>query len=355
MMFLFSKKAMACTMVLMTVILITTSVTNPVAGSSENEESLALTVLENVVGIDIEAYGISSFKASRGSLTQCCLTFASNKVEVLVQFIGGALAWCDIRALNGALMLKVRNHYVNELDAAKGLLERYQMHFNVPHCSKLMPLLDKIVALDENATVVTEGDVVLRVERKEEGVSFTWTPALNGTEVSRKRFSFFLGKNHIGFVDAWGITRIGSTEVNFSEKEAKNIALDLAEKWITKEGADLKIVRIETKFYFYNDVLTPRGGDPFTLYPSWRVTLYFDKTWKSCFAYGVAIWADTGEVRDADPQGFLGLSESQGPLLDAQTWIAVTMIPATLAIATIIYRKRSPRYMKTKRSSIHSP
>lgn len=355
MMFLFSKKAMACTLVLMTVILMTTSITNPVAGSSETEESLALTFLENVVGIDVKAYGISSFKVSRSSSTQCCLTFASNKIEVLVQFIGGALAWCDIRALDGALTLKAQDQYVNELNAAKGLLERYQTHFSVFHCGKLKSLLDKIVALDENELVVTEGDVVLRVEREEDGVSFVWTPELDGTEVSRKRFSFFLGKNHIGFVDAWGVTRIGSTEVKVSEKEAKNIALDLAEKWIKKEGADLKIVRIETKFYFYNDVLTPRGGDPFTLYPSWRVTLYFDKIWKSCFAYGVAIWADTGEVRDADPQGFLGVSESQGPLLDAQTWIAVMMIPATLAVATIIYRQRFPRYRKTKRVSNHSP
>lgn len=342
-MFLFNKKIVACAMILMTTLIFVTINIAPYAkGFSEPQEKiLATKFLKNVIGIDLEAYQISY------ASSKLVLTSESSRIEVLVQFVDDALIWCNLRVLEGRPILKAQYQYADKLNAVKGSLERYQTYFNVSYCSKLTLLLDKIATLDKDRLVKTE-NVTLDIKCEENYVSFTWNYRLNGIEASMRKVSFSFGKNYIGFVDTWHIARIGSTDLRVSEEEAKNVARGIAEKYIKDNDMGAKIVEIKTTLDFYNSEGTGRG-DRFILYPRWSVMLYFDKTYAGCFGYYVAIWADTGDVFHSDPQGFYSPIEPQEPLLDVQIWIAMMLVPATLAIATIIYRKRSPRYMKTKR------
>ena len=50
-----------------------------------------------------------------------------------------------------------------------------------------------------------------------------------------------------------------------------------------------------------------RGSDPLTLYPIWRVNVYFDRLYPgNIYGASVAMWADTGELCEIQPLYIMG-------------------------------------------------
>lgn len=346
-MFIARKKGAMYTAFLVVVLTLALNGFTPCSASFEIPDKIkTLTFLKNVVGIDMETYEILSFEAHSNEKsitghveTNLFFNFSSksaNKIQVLTQFIDGTLRWCSLRVLAGTPMLKMP--YANDLlNDAKVFLRRYSNHSNAVYCNKFTPLLDKISTLDRDQMVVGD-DVSLQVKVEENYANFEWNYRVNGIDAPNKKVSLSFENGFIrGFIDDWGITTIGSTTLNVSEKEAENIALNVAEKYINDLGT--KVIKIETTLTLYNDMDTGRG-DYYTLYPRWAVMLHFDKVQSGNInGYYVAIWADTGEILHAEPQGYYGSFSPQGQLLDPRILAVIMMLPAVLAIAIIIYRK----------------
>lgn len=320
---------------------------------SHLEEVRALTFLRDVVGIDVEAYDTPSFQLVNNkehipghteTMLELVLTSRrDSEIQVSMVFVDGMLTWCTLNTLKGASIIKTE-YAKNSLKAVRDLLERYQTNFNVSYCSKLTSLLDKLDVIDQDRRL-TSSDADLSVTVREDHVNFRWNCKIDGIEIPKKTVGLTFEKGFFrGFVDTWGVTKIGSTTINVSEEEARKIALDAAKDYINDLGAT--VIEIEARLDIYNDMGSGRG-DYYTLYPRWSVMLYFDRTYGNINGYYVAIWTDTGKIFHTDPQGYFG-STSQGP--DLRTWVTIMiMLPAAFAIAIILYKKRSSTRLKSYR------
>ena len=340
-MFMLSKKVtVLSTILLMVTLTLAIDVAPDTANAESPQKVKMLTFFENVVGIDIEAYEVLDLRESIVDDDVLGYTFASksgNKLTGLVEFKDGKLTWCTLRVLEGGTPMLKFSYAEDLLNAAKDFLRRYSSYFNVSHCDKLTPLLDEIGTLDQDQLVVSQ-DASLRVKLREDGAYFEWICRVNDIEAPRKKVSFSF-KNGLmrGFMDTWSVTTIGSTAITISEEKAKNMALNTAEAYINEIGA--KVAKITAGLDFYNDGHCGRG-DRFTLYPRWSVGIVFDKPYGTIGSYYVAIWADTGKVFHDDPQGYYGSPAPQEQLFDARIWIVILLLPAALAIAGIVYKRR---------------
>jgi len=107
-----------------------------------------------------------------------------------------------------------------------------------------------------------------------------------------------------GFDDNWRLYTAGSTDINFSEEEAINIALDYVEdfSWTAgdEEVTEFEIIEEPRPV----ELITTRNREPLTLYPCWRIELYLDNIYLGNInRISLAIWADTGEVISCIPLG----------------------------------------------------
>jgi hypothetical protein len=97
--------------------------------------------------------------------------------------------------------------------------------------------------------------------------------------------------------DDWSIFTVGSTEVNISEQEAINIAMDYVKSfsWVANG------VRI-SNFTVVSEPVTAElwphaREEPLELIPYWYVTLYLDRVYpERVDRLAVGLWADTGVV-----------------------------------------------------------
>jgi hypothetical protein len=198
------------------------------------------------------------------------------------------------------------------LNAAKDTLGRYQGLFNAAYVSQLALMADNVTTRDQ-AQTIDLGSATLSFNPNASlagSVSFTWscknaTRKILGVSISKEGFLDW-------FMDMWGINKLSNSEVTVSGQTALQVASDNANAYAKQLGA--KVANVNVSFGYINSYPEARGGDPFVLYPSWDVEFAFDRLYgNSVSGYFVGIWADTGEIRTATPQGFWGqLSQPSG-------------------------------------------
>jgi hypothetical protein len=121
-----------------------------------------------------------------------------------------------------------------------------------------------------------------------------------------------------------------------SGEEATAIALEAAENFtyqastydgtLTVSGfkiAPKSLGHAVLSYLNSKDQSSARGGDPFTLYPSWYVPLGFDKFYPGDVSgMTVSVWADTGEISTVGPvvvdSGGLAYSDAEEPIADEE-------------------------------------
>jgi hypothetical protein len=209
-----------------------------------------------------------------------------------------------------------------------------------------------ITKISENTKLEVTGDA--------NSASFRWTYMVNGVEVPSKCVALFFEQGFLNyFVDTWSLYKIGSTDILLSEEEAVEIAMNAAKTYSWKVGlggdnwtevTDFNIAGVsETKLDFGNYIENndARGGDPFTVYPGWRIRLYLDKIYPgNVYGLDVGIWADTKDVHDIRTMFTLGAypisegnevnSESTGQAGNASSnvpLLALIALPVAIAIA----------------------
>ena len=162
--------------------------------------------------------------------------------------------------------------------------------------------LSDTVDINSNTTK-TDDDLSLEVKVKYNNTYLKWSNTLNGVGYSRLSLKFDkwdLSK----YYDDRSFYKLGSSEVNISQEEAHNIALESVKSYQytseDEEKANFNILEelIYSRFDFLNRT------DRFVKYPIWIVDLPFDRVYAGGASYiEVMLWADSGEVISIEALG----------------------------------------------------
>ncbi|PVX24416.1 MAG: hypothetical protein CW691_07660 [Candidatus Bathyarchaeum sp.] len=365
------KKLFICSFFLCVLLATFTINTSLVCNATTQEESTApektLTLLENVVGLNMEAYNttldLNTQDLYYESLPQESIKYTlnsdNNNVSVICNFVNNKLRSMSVNAHDSS-PLAAQSVNNTALDMAKDFLDKYYAYSSASYYDTLRPMLDDLEA-DKNLTKTSE-NMKLEVMTATNCTSFRWTYTANGIEAPLKCVALQFENGFLKyFVDTWHIYNIGSTDLNISEDEAISIAMKAVENysWDVSMGSDNPSVTVtdftivgvsETTTTIGNYVTQneSRGGDPLTLYPGWTIKLYFDKLYSGqVYGLDIGIWADTGEVHDITPMMWTGDYPADENIADtsdtdlnqaSMAWIA---LPLTVVIGAIIgYAKR---------------
>jgi parallel beta-helix repeat protein len=275
-----------------------------------------LTILKEVVGIDVSRYTVTAeenqYTAPDGIATGTVfytLMSDSSRVTALLEFTSGNLMMIHMLDINGPLYLTTPQTNVNAAELAKAFLSKYQTYTGDPVYGELMHMLDNVdISQKVNKT---SGNAVLEVTSSDsERPSFKWYYTSNGASAPYSKFIALGFRNGFleAFVDKWQLYKIGSSEVNISEKDAIAIALETAKthSWSLKLDDDALDVKnfnesnVRWTALIFDSSLgedKSHGGGSLTLYPVWRVGIALNKWYGNMYGIEVDIWADNGEVR----------------------------------------------------------
>ena len=341
-----------------------------------------LTFLKDVIKLDMTKYNATlvsnwvDYPPHWGDLTEEVVRYNlevvnESRLYVTCRFRENMLYSCSLQVRKGSPIF-AESQPTKVVDATKGFLERYQSYSEASYIQTMCDMLDT-VDLTKDATI-TSGNVKLTTSSQEiqndpnveaiEGTSFKWTYTVNGVDAPQNVVRVtFEGAVFKSFRDDWNLYKIGSSNVNISKEEAINLARNAAEDYTLQIYLDDGLTDVE--FNLVDEPVTAElfmyPKETLTVYPFWRVELYFDKYYYSAYGIQVGIWADTGEIVSCESlSGLVGPiseEESTEPSTeepnndDAKTdliailWIAI-FISISIAVsigATIIYSRRKKK------------
>jgi hypothetical protein len=270
----------------------------------------AVAFLRDVVYLDLTKY-VSTLESATveyrddlggivEELIKWSLAYDSSKVDVTFRFRNASLSSYSLKVTEGT-------PYYSELqptrtiDAAKGILERYQQYSGASHLGPMISMLET-VETDGNF-VKTSGNIkLIRSGESEPKIEFFYTS--HNIEYQAK--SVVLSFDEYGFLeslsDSWLLFNIGSTQVNISKEEAIDIAMEYAKNFTwTANGQTI------SDFLLEEDKATAElwphvREEPVTLIPYWFVTIPLDRVYpEQVYSIGVGLWADTGEINVGQP------------------------------------------------------
>jgi len=272
-------------------------------------QQTAKSFLTNVIQLDLAKYNVTLLYDELGHPTEFAditqekvrylLKAKGSELDVTFVYRNNILAFATIYVNpNGSPVIYTHPQPTDLIDATKGLLERYQLYTGSLQYKEMIDVLNYVGKV-ENKTV-TRGNMKLKIFAKGSLVSFQWTYIVDELEKPGLGIVFRHG-NVETFNNQWNLFKIGSTTINISEEEAVSIARNCAENFSWKVGLESDAQEVKN----FNILNTPvkaelslQTRESLTLYPFWRVTLYFDKTYPgNIIGIVVGVWADTGEVR----------------------------------------------------------
>jgi hypothetical protein len=300
----------------------------PAAYSAElTAPKKALMFLEDVVKVDVTKYNATlvsnrvDYPPHWGGLAQEVVRYNldggnESNLYITCRFRENVLHSCSLQVLKGSPLF-AEPQPTSLLDAAKGFLERYQTYSKASYAQEMGNMLDKI---DETKdATITSGNMKLTRLTQEaqngpnaeafEYTVFEWTYTINGVDVPQNvvRVTFEEGVFK-SFGNNWNLYNIGSSEVNVSREEAITLARNAAEDYTLQIYLSDGLTDVE-----FNLADEPARADLFmypretlTVYPFWRIDLYFDKFYPSAYGVQVGIWADTGEIESCESLSGLG-------------------------------------------------
>jgi len=222
------------------------------ASSQESlEESTApekvLTVLKEVVGLDMAKYSTDLelytqalflyFDVLPQEDVKYALESDESKLDVICAFVDKKLRSMNIYINDGAPL--TTQPAASPLETAKDFLDKYQTYSGASYYSTLRSMLDSVEA-DKNVTKTSE-NIKLEVTVTANRTDFRWKYFFNGVEATSKCVLLNFRQGFLKyFIDSWSLWTIGSTDLNVSEEEAIEIAMNAAENysWNVSMGGD---------------------------------------------------------------------------------------------------------------------
>lgn len=331
----------------------------PVVHASEPSiTDKTISILNDVVGINTKEYTTivnSQLDNQYISLSQkqADVSFVSNEssLRASCSFVNDVLRQIYLSDYEGELAVK--QPAIATVDMAKGFLQRYQNYVGSSFYGELASMLENVNATT-NMTK-SAGNIKLEILNSDNTIlDYVWTCTDENGVVAKSKnivLSYDQGQLKV-FLNNWpfyklaGIPKISAEEATaIAIQASKNFSYQVSVDNVTSTVTGFKIapesIGYATLSYvnFPNQSLA-RGGDPFTLYPSWYVPLGFDKFYPGdVSSMTVSIWADTGEVSIMGPvvvDSRLGLNaekttgENMVPQGTAQ---GSTILPAQVMVA----------------------
>jgi len=296
-----------------------TSMISPVYAVDETMEKKGLTIINDVVGLDITKYAVTTKEYPHDNASSYRsvvpqetvgydLTCEGSKLRILCTFANGDLQMIHVLENEGEPSLTKSASSASIIDLAKDFLGNYQKYTANPFYGELTFTLDNVDA-NKNLTK-TIGNTQLEVTSYNGYTSIKWYYTFNGAVAPYSKFVSLVFKEGFleGFIDNWQFYNIGTTNITLSREEATMIALETAKTHSyslkldadTLETQNLNESNIRWTSLIFDDSLgadKARNEDPLTLYPVWRVGIALDKWYGQLYGIVVDIWADTGEVR----------------------------------------------------------
>jgi hypothetical protein len=292
----------------------------PVVQATEpNIQDKAMAVLSDVVGINTESYATnlnSQVDKEYRGLTEkeVNLYFSSEQSQLRASctFVNNNLHLIYISDYEGTPSLKRSS--ANTADMAKGCLKEYENYAGDAFYGGLASMLDMIDAGANSTKIV--GNIKLDVLNLGNIVDYTWTYADDNGVIAQLKSVLlsYEGGRLKSFLNNWPLYTIAGT-AKISIEEATSIAVEASKNFSYELNTDNGTMTVSgfkvapeslshqaLSYLNFPDQNTARGGDPFTLYPSWYVPLGFDKFYPGdVTGMTVTIWADTGEVSSTSP------------------------------------------------------
>jgi len=207
---------------------------------------------------------------------------------------------------------------------------------------KLIKMIEKTMA--DGSLNVEDDEGALTIELKDDSlyhVRVRFEEKVLGVRVPFRAIELEISRDGVvsGFINSISVYQIATTEIKVSREEALSTAMRYIERYAKKMGVN--VVNISISLMFNRDYYGLRKGGPLKLYPAWKVLAKFDRL-ICChvFGYAVSMWADTGEVFYAAPQGYYGpipLSNSGGS--PAPVVLILLLTITTLLASLILLRK----------------
>ncbi len=336
-----SRRKLLFTMLFLIILVVSSTyaaITPSVQAAKMTPQQKGLTILSDVVGVDLTKYNVAVKDYSEASQASYLgvvpqqsviynLTSDKSELSMLCTFANGNLQMMQVLEKEDASNLVKPTSRFNSL-VAKNFLIKYQMYTANSLFGELESMLDD-VDVDKNITK-TLGTTALAVTANGGCTTFRWYYTSNDAIAPYSKFIAIGVKDGFltAFVDNWQLYDIGNTNVNLSKEQAIAIALDAAKahSWSVKLDADT----LETKNFNESNVRwaslifdgslgteKARSENPLMLYPVWRVGIALDKWYGYMYGIEVDIWADTKEVRSIQ-EAWSTLPRQKTPLLQAR-------------------------------------
>ena len=292
-----------------------TSSSNPETKSVLTNKEKGLSMLTNVLRIDLTKYNVTSeenqYADASGSTINSVFYILTptigNRVTVLVEFTNGKLYTINVLEV-GALYL-TRPAISSSTELAKNFLSYYQTFTGDPIYGDLMASLNNLDITQKDN--ITYGNCQLQVtEGNSQRPWFKWYYTYNGIEAEYSKV-LSIGFNNgfvYMFIDKWQLYKIGSTNVTISESQAKAIALKTTKAYFSNGNMDSDAFETKnfnesnvkwTSLFFIGSLDTDEThfGGEFTLYPVWRLGVALNRWYGNMYGLEVEVWADNGEIR----------------------------------------------------------
>ncbi|MCW4008266.1 MAG: hypothetical protein NWF09_06250 [Candidatus Bathyarchaeota archaeon] len=356
--------------------------------NNQNMAEAAAFILRDILNIDLSKYPFKVRFTPDGEymgLPEKNVVFTLERdgefADFIFTFTSERLRLLDAYATDGLLYLLPNK---SEIDVAKRFLEKCQDRFGAMHYQPMISILEGIRD-KENVTTLsgnikftaTYGKVQDLGDRFVDSVEYRWTYVVNGADAPLKCVAMCIKRGYMSFIDMWNFYRIEGEKIEITREKAIEIVTENAqsasfkvyagnETWIDVKDFKVASVNwINLMFTNYPSSGGARGGDPLTLYPLWRVNIYFDKLYPgNIYGASVAIWADTGEVCEIQPLYIMGsmfdneilsselsnsnaevihlvpiTEEQHGTSLQQVSWLTSALIPLTLGLGVLSIRR----------------
>ena len=311
----------------------------------------ALTFLNDVAGINMNTYNITSYNAAlfqvAGSLKQqtsisIILSNSQKSLGIAMILMEGKVKFYDVSVLSGTLDDKTISPS-DSLSIAKTAISNYKNNFNASHCKGFDEAVPTTIQT-RNVTINTS-DVTISINSFDKSASGSQGLILNwykngGLNISAQSIQATFSKSGImtSFADNLGLYKVATTNIGISKEQAISVSATYIDTFAKENNK--KIQAVNTSFQYMIDLNGSRG-DSFMIYPIWSVSATFDNSNKELGGYSVLIWADNGQVYKEGPQGGLLNPATNSSLDNMSTGITTTVTIASIIIILTLARMRT--------------
>jgi DNA-binding transcriptional ArsR family regulator len=278
----------------------------------------AIDFLQNVVQLDTTKYQATLLsrdletKKDLGGITEEVMRYSlkgtddagtASTLAVSFRFRNGMFSRYQLTVEEGApIYAEAQSPFV--FDAAKNIVDRLRGYENTDYLTNMSRLMSKV---DTSKNIeIKEGNIKLNATVSGANAEVLMEYTENDVDFSPKSLGLVFENSILKqLTDGWGLFTIGSTAASVSNERAVTLARSALSsyKWAYNG--------VVISSFAYNPepasvVFHPMTKNDLALYPQWTVTFYLDKVYAgNVYMISVAIWADTGEVAQIQPQNSL--------------------------------------------------